>query len=455
MKVRMFRLFSLISLLVIPGICSQEWEIQYLNMMKCVLKGSTTRLSGIYKHPDRLTVTEIFWTVNPVKDKENINLLNLPDYRDRVQYFHNKDKTFILTLSNVRLEDEGMYCLRIVTNKEREKYLGFPGIELRVTELRVEIPEEVVEKDSPVLFCNTTCILSGTDFIWYRNGKRLSERSGTNQLLLQSVSSDDTGNYSCAARDQEHLPSPAVTLSVRYPPKSVSVSISPSGEIVSGDSVTLNCSSDSNPPALNFSWFKENETSAVGSGQSFSISSFNSSFSGRFYCEAQNKYGSQRSASVSLSVSFAGGRTAGLYAAAGIGAALICICIIFVVIKIIRKTGDSGVRGGVSKQNPNMMIWTVFIQENSSAAVTDQMSTSDSGVQNDVIYSSIDHNRPRKHQSAGDEDELQYASVHHHRNTGITSVKAEGPSGDVRDLCPADSVRSDDSSVIYSSINVA
>lgn len=83
----------------------------------------------------------------------------------------------------------------------------------------------------------------------------------------------------------------------------------------------------------------------------------------------------------------------------------------------------------------------VFIQENSSAAVTDQMSTCDSGVQNDLIYSSIDHKRPRKHQSAGDEDEVQYATVHHHRNTENTSVKAKGLSGDVRDLCPADSAR--------------
>ncbi|KAL0202590.1 hypothetical protein M9458_000608, partial [Cirrhinus mrigala] len=60
--------------------------------------------------------------------------------------------------------------------------------------------------------------------------------------------------------------------------------------------------SDSNPPALNFSWFKENQTSAVGSGQSFSISRINSSHSGLYYCEAQNKYGSQRSASVSITV---------------------------------------------------------------------------------------------------------------------------------------------------------
>ncbi len=80
------------------------------------------------------------------------------------------------------------------------------------------------------------------------------------------------------------------------------MSISASGEIVEGDSVTLSCSSDSNPPALNFSWFKENQSSAVGSGQSFIISSFNSSHSGRYYCDAQNQHGSQRSASVSVSV---------------------------------------------------------------------------------------------------------------------------------------------------------
>ncbi len=78
------------------------------------------------------------------------------------------------------------------------------------------------------------------------------------------------------------------------------MSISASGEIVEGDSVTLSCSSDSKPPALIFSWFKENQSSAVGSGQSFIISSFNSRHSGRYYCEAQNQYGSQRSASVSV-----------------------------------------------------------------------------------------------------------------------------------------------------------
>ncbi|KAL0202656.1 hypothetical protein M9458_000674, partial [Cirrhinus mrigala] len=63
----------------------------------------------------------------------------------------------------------------------------------------------------------------------------------------------------------------------------ISASISPFGEIMEGDSVTLICSSDSNPPA-EISWFKVNQSSAVGSGQSFSALQ-----SGRFYCEAHNQ----------------------------------------------------------------------------------------------------------------------------------------------------------------------
>ncbi|XDV15897.1 hypothetical protein PO909_015842 [Leuciscus waleckii] len=85
---------------------------------------------------------------------------------------------------------------------------------------------------------------------------------------ISNISSDHSGEYKCRSRNKHgEKDSEAVKLNVMYPPQNVSVSVSPSGVIVEGDSVTLNCISDSNPPALNFSWFKENETSAVGSGQ--------------------------------------------------------------------------------------------------------------------------------------------------------------------------------------------
>ncbi|KTG36290.1 hypothetical protein cypCar_00043144, partial [Cyprinus carpio] len=58
----------------------------------------------------------------------------------------------------------------------------------------------------------------------------------------------------------------------------------------------LICSSDSNPPA-EISWFKEDQSSSVGSGQSFRALQ-----SGRFYCEAHNQHGSQRSDAVTVTV---------------------------------------------------------------------------------------------------------------------------------------------------------
>ncbi|XP_043097339.1 myelin-associated glycoprotein-like isoform X2 [Puntigrus tetrazona] len=434
----MFSLFCLVFLLMISVNCSQRWEVQYTDMMKCALKGSTVHLSGSYKHPNNIKVKDEFWIVNPVKGAEPVNLLNHPDYTGRVQFFRT-DGLFFLNLSDVKHEDKGIYCIRILTDVDKDKYLFYRGIELKVTDLRVEIPEEVVEGQSPVLVCKSTCNLSDkADFTWYKDGEELSEGMNLNHLSLRSVNSEDTGNYSCAARDQKHLPSAALTLSVRYPPRSVRVSVSPSAEVVEGDSVTLICSSDSNPPALNFSWFKENQSSAVGSEQSLIISSFNSRLSGLYYCEAQNQHGSRRSASVSLTS--AGVQKTALYAAAGVGAGIVCICIITVVIKIIsRKTGD--VQRDVSKQ------------ENNSTAETDEKSVkpSETADPKDVVYSSVAHSRARKPPRAGDEDEVQYASVQLHRNTTTETGRQNRntPSAGLN------SEAVDDSSVIYSSVNVA
>ncbi len=78
------------------------------------------------------------------------------------------------------------------------------------------------------------------------------------------------------------------------------MSISPSGEIMEGSSVTLNCSSDSNPPALNFSWFKVETT--VGSGRIYSISKIRSDHSGEYKCKSRNEHGEKYSDTVTLNV---------------------------------------------------------------------------------------------------------------------------------------------------------
>lgn len=83
-------------------------------------------------------------------------------------------------------------------------------------ELNVDVPEEVIEGNSAVLFCKTTCNFSdSTKYSWYKNKIPLLESFSRKELILQPVSSDDAGEYSCALREHKDLPSPAVMLNVR------------------------------------------------------------------------------------------------------------------------------------------------------------------------------------------------------------------------------------------------
>ncbi|KAJ8287507.1 hypothetical protein COCON_G00001660 [Conger conger] len=96
--------------------------------------------------------------------------------------------------------------------------LSFSALQVRVN------PGSVTEGQSVTLTCSTTCTLTGSPaFTWFRDGSPLSFTTQRHQL---TASSEDGGTYSCAVKGSELLPSPAVALTVNYPPKSTSVSVS-------------------------------------------------------------------------------------------------------------------------------------------------------------------------------------------------------------------------------------
>ncbi|XP_056128087.1 B-cell receptor CD22-like [Rhinichthys klamathensis goyatoka] len=368
----------------VSGVSSDDWGVSYSPSHICALKDSTVIMRCTYTYPTGYQIKKVFWTKTLVKyHGEYPDLSNDTEYSQRLQYLGDKQQNCTVRLSHVTLKDSHMYYFRFITDKPDVKWTGVPGVNLTVTDLQVESPERVTEGDSVSLTCKSSCALTDrATFIWYRNSQPLTERRDrNNELLLQSVRREDSGRYSCAVDGHTHVSpavqlyvmyppkntfivvspsgvivegdsvtlkcisdsnppaeirwfkgrkivrsgriysiskissddsgeykcksiyehgekySNAVTLNVMYPPRSVSVLMRGSGVIVEGDSVTLNCTSDSNPPALNFSWFKENETSTVGSGQSFSALQ-----SGRFYCQAHNQHGSQRSDAVTVTV---------------------------------------------------------------------------------------------------------------------------------------------------------
>ncbi|XP_048051356.1 B-cell receptor CD22-like [Megalobrama amblycephala] len=303
MSVRMAPPLPLIFLLMIHRVSSADWGVSYSPSHICALKDSSVIMNCTYKYPTGYQIMRVFWT--KTKDKKETeefpDLSNDTEYSQRLQYLGDKQQNCTIRLSHVTLNDSHEYYFRFITDKD--KWLGKPGVTLNVTDLQVESPERVTEGDSVRLTCKSSCTLTDrATFIWYRNSQPLTERRDrNNELLLQSVRREDAGRYSCAVHGHNHI-SPAVQLNVTYPPKSVSVSISPSGEILSGDSVTLICSSDSNPPALNFSWFKGG--TIVGSGRIFSISKISSDDSGEYKCRSINEHGEKYSDNLTLNVMY-------------------------------------------------------------------------------------------------------------------------------------------------------
>ncbi|XP_016431692.1 B-cell receptor CD22-like [Sinocyclocheilus rhinocerous] len=293
----------LIFLLIIHWVSSAGWGVSYSHSDICALKNSSVIMSCTYTYPTGHQIMKAFWTKGPKQDVNPPDLSEDPEYSQRLQYLGDKQQNCTIRLSHVTQKDSHTYYFRFNTNKCSKKWTGYPGVTLTVTDLQVEAPERVTEGHNVRLTCKSSCTLTDrATFIWYRNSQPLTERrDGNNQLLLQSVRREDAGRYSCALHGHSYTSSSAY-LRVMYPPQHTFVAVSPCYEIVEGDSVTLICSSDSIPPALNFSWYKGG--TFVGSGRIYSISKISSDHRGEYKCKSRNKYGEKYSAAVTLNIMF-------------------------------------------------------------------------------------------------------------------------------------------------------
>ncbi|KAJ8332947.1 hypothetical protein SKAU_G00418430 [Synaphobranchus kaupii] len=112
--------------------------------------------------------------------------------------------------------------------------------------------------------------------------------------------------YKLQQGDIQKTSNTSLTIRVLYSPKNTSVSISPSGSVLEGSSVTLTCSSNGNPPVQHYTWYKVNgrEMNTVGTGQNLTFTVTESSGSEQYYCEAQNQHGKENSTTVQLEVDY-------------------------------------------------------------------------------------------------------------------------------------------------------
>ncbi|XP_064176187.1 B-cell receptor CD22-like [Anguilla rostrata] len=147
-----------------------------------------------------------------------------------------------------------------------------------------------------------------TAYAWFKlTGRGVREVGQGPVLTLRYLSEAHTGQYLCRTRNEiGEGNSNVIDVTVRYAPKNTSVSVSPSGSVLEGSSVTLTCNSNANPAVQNYTWYKVNgtEMNTVGTGQNLTFNVTESSGSEQYYCEAQNEHGKENSTTVRLNVTY-------------------------------------------------------------------------------------------------------------------------------------------------------
>ncbi|XP_028446103.1 B-cell receptor CD22-like [Perca flavescens] len=113
----------------------------------------------------------------------------------------------------------------------------------------VSTSAEIVEGSSVTLTCSSDAN-PAAKYTWYKENQTLIQ--GQQPIYhFSSIRSEERGNYYCKSENQHgQINSTSQFIDVQYAPKLRSVSVSPSAEIVEGSSVTLTCSIDANPAAV-------------------------------------------------------------------------------------------------------------------------------------------------------------------------------------------------------------
>ncbi|KAF4114933.1 myelin-associated glycoprotein-like [Onychostoma macrolepis] len=233
---------------------------------------------------------------------------------------------------NVNQSHDGSYYFRLEDLKLKYSYKDPPHTQVEIAVLgsppkptvrvfkdqqEVMETEEVMEGSSVSLRCSTKifCPSHPPSLTWSSSlNENVTGRQYQNQTELISdlnftVSHRHHGvTFNCSSTRQlqkKNTTQESRVLRVQYAPKNTSVRINPAGLVLEGRSVTLSCSSDANP-AVNYTWYRDTEEllKPVQTGANLTINNTDPTHSGRYYCRAENKHGTQNT-SVLLDVQYA------------------------------------------------------------------------------------------------------------------------------------------------------
>ncbi|XP_075868744.1 B-cell receptor CD22-like [Nelusetta ayraudi] len=291
-------MIALLMLLVVrQGAGSNVWSVTLADPDLCVATGSSVVLQCSYDYPDGQTVRKATWSKGVQTDGQwtRVELSLIPTYRNRSEYLGDLQHDCRLALSELEESDSGYYYFRFDT--DTYGWRSRKSLYLIVTDVKARVHPAQVETESKVtLECLTSC--EHRRVVWFKDGEPLSQPEF-------QARPQDSGYYACALEGQESALSHPVALDVQYRHVNVSISTHPS-RVMAGSGVNLTCSSDSNPTAYTYTWYRKTHPTGsmqqVGSGQLLSLLAVEASHSGLYLCQARNQLGEGNSTELLLTV---------------------------------------------------------------------------------------------------------------------------------------------------------
>ncbi|MBN3325736.1 SN protein, partial [Atractosteus spatula] len=285
----------------------------------CVLIPCSYHVEDKFKWYLKYHLTGVWW-------KGGINVFDSdtkrPDNRWEIPGNLNQNNCTTI-LRNVTKSDNTTIHFRI----EPIRYTYQKGAELTVTgrprKPKLPPPAEVQEGTPVTLTCTAAapCPALPPALTWTPSlNETVEQQEVENEDKTTSVSSVLTFtashlhhelNITCTALyplEQSNVTKSSertVTIRVWYSPKNTSASVSSSGTILQGNSVTLTCSTNANPPVTNYTWFKVNGSQTVQTGAEQTLTfNITDTDSVQYYCEAQNEHGKENSTTVQLQAEY-------------------------------------------------------------------------------------------------------------------------------------------------------
>ncbi|XP_048093039.1 B-cell receptor CD22-like, partial [Alosa alosa] len=249
-----------------------------------------------------------------------------------------RDKVLTFT---VGAEHSGKYTCQVTninghsTSHYKELHVTYGP---RIPVIVIDPPGQIVAGCLVNLTCSTDANPPPHTYSWYKREGTIQLNYREKVLTFSNVRSEDSGNYSCQATNTYGSnTSPNTEIHVLYGARTPVIIIDPPGNIAEGSRVTLTCSSHANPPVESYTWFKVNESTAVGSGQQYSITNISSEDGGQYYCEARNKYGAENSTTVSITVTSWQSPLSTAVITVSVCGAVGLLCLVFLMSKKCKK----------------------------------------------------------------------------------------------------------------------